>query len=363
MAKKNQKKFVSIDFNELSHQSETLLANIRFASVDEPVKTIVITSTGVDEGKTTTAIALAVAMARSGKRTLIVDCDMRRRSVGRVLGMRTNAGIYAVLSGRVPLKRAVTQTAQPNLYLLDCEPNVANPSDMLSTKRFAALMATLRNAFDYVVIDTPPLSLFVDAAVVSTLADGVALVVRQRMAKKRAVADALSQLDAANARVLGLVLTFAQKGDDDYYYYYYYNEENKRIKKKRAHAAGDDASEQEAPVPASRREFDEDNVVEWARRVGVSVEAAQEQMQAPAGRRVSPRASHSTEKLGAVGAAGGANAASAAGAAVGAAGAAAAGSARTRANAAAGAKSAVSANAAGGAAKSENPFAPGAFKK
>lgn len=350
MAKKNQKKFVPIDFNELSHQSETLLANIRFASVDEPVKTIVITSTGVDEGKTTTAIALAMAMARSGKRTLIVDCDMRRRSVGRVLGMHANAGVYAVLSGRVPLKRAVTQTAQPNLYLLDCEPNVANPSDMLSTKRFAALMATLRNAFDYVVIDTPPLSLFVDAAVVSTLADGVALVVRQRRAKKRAVADALSQLDAANARVLGLVLTFAQKGDDDYYYYYY-NEENKRIKKKRTHAAGDDASEQEAPAPASRREFDEDNVVEWARRVGVSVEAAQEQMQAPVGRRVSPRASHSTEKLGAAGVAGSANAAGAAGAAAGG-----AGVARTGA-------SAVRAKAATDGAKSENPFAPGAFKK
>lgn len=344
MAKKNQKKFLPIDLNELSHQSETLLANIRFASVDEPVKTIVITSTGVDEGKTTTAIALAMAMASSGKRTLIMDCDMRRRSVGRVLGMRTNAGIYAVLSGRVPLKRAVTQTAQPNLYLLDCEPNIANPLDMLSTKRFAALMATLRNAFDYVVIDTPPLSLFVDAAVFSTLADGVALVVRQRRAKKRAVADALSQLDAANARVLGLVLTFAQKGNDDYYYYY--NEENKRVKKKRTHAAGDDVSEQEAPAPASRREFDEDNVVEWARRVGVSVEAAQEQMQAPASRRVSLRASHSAEKRGVAGA----TAATGAGMAGGA------GAARTGAGAA-------GANAAGGAAKSENPFAPGAFKK
>ena len=348
MAKKNQKKFLPINLDELSHQSETLLANIRFASVDEPVKTIVITSTGVDEGKTTTAIALAMAMARSGKRTLIMDCDMRRRSVGRVLGMRTNAGIYAVLSGRVPLKRAVTQTTQPNLYLLDCEPNVANPSDMLSTKRFAALMATLRNAFDYVVIDTPPLSLFVDAAVVSTLADGVALVVRQRMAKKRAVADALSQLDAANARVLGLVLTFAQKGDDDYYYYYYYNEENKRVKKKRTHAAGDDASEQEAPAPASRREFDEDNVVEWARRVGVSVDAAQEQMQAPASRRVSSRASHSAEKRGVAGA-------------TATTGAGAAGGARTGTGAAG--ANAARANAAAGGAKSENPFAPGAFKK
>lgn len=299
MTKKNQKKFVSIDLNELAHQSETLLANIRFASVDEPVKTIVITSTGVDEGKSTTALALSMAMAKSGKRTLVVDCDMRRRSLGRLLNVRPGAGIYAVLSGQVPLKRAVTQTATQNLYFLDCEPNISNPSDMLSTKRFAALLATLRNAFDYVVIDTPPLSLFVDAAVVSSLADGVALVVRQRVAKKRAVADALGQLESANARVLGLVLTFAQKGDDDYYYYYYYyNEENKRVKKKRSGSSAEGAQAEPAEVPTSRREFDEANVEDWARRVGVNMEAVQSQEKASKVRRGTSHAGHAAGRVG-----------------------------------------------------------------
>ena len=297
MAKKHQKKFVALDLEELAHQSETLLANIRFASIDEPVKTIVITSTGVDEGKSTTALALSTAMAKSGKRTLIIDCDMRRRSLGHMLNVHPAAGIYAVLSGQAPLKRAVTQTKTPNLYFLDCEPNISSPSDVLSTKRFAALLATLRNTFDYVVIDTPPLSLFVDAAVVSSLVDGVALVARQRVAKKRAVSDALAQLESANARVLGLVLTFAQKGDDDYYYYYYYyNEENKRVKKKQRHSS-DSLQDSLPEVSANRRDFDEENVTDWARRVGVSVEAAQEQTRQPMGRRAPARAGHAANKM------------------------------------------------------------------
>ena len=277
---KNPKNFSQLNYNDFSHQSEAILANIRFAGIDEPIKTIVVTSSGANEGKTTTALSLAMAMAKSGKRTLIVDCDMRRRSLGKVLNIHPQAGIYAVLSGQIPLKRVVTPTDTQNLYFLDCEPNVSNPSDLLSTKRFAALLATLRNAFDYVVVDTPPLSLFVDAAVVSSQVDGVVMVVRQRSAKKRAVKDALVQLASANANVLGLVLTFTQKGDDDYYYYYYYySEDNKRIKKN-----GRPSSELEpgqvGEAPSSKREFDEDNVSDWARRVGISVEAAKKQEQA-----------------------------------------------------------------------------------
>lgn len=274
MAKNKSKKYATIDFSELRHQSETLLANIRFASLDEPVKTVVVTSSMMDEGKSTMAISLATAMAKAGKRTLIMDCDMRRRSLGKMMNLHPEGGIYALLSGQIPLKKALSATSTPNLYFLDCEPNIANPSEVLSTKRFATLMKTLRGTFDYVVIDTPPLSLFVDAAVASTLADGVVLVVRQRKAKKRAVADALAQLRAANARVLGLALTFAQKGDEDYYYYYYYNEENKRVKKKRSRNGKEPVQEQ---TLESRREFDKEDVTVWAHRVGVGVAAAQTQ--------------------------------------------------------------------------------------
>ena len=272
MLKKNKKSFSTINIGELSHQSETLLANIRFASVDEPVKTVMITSTIVNEGKSTMALALATAMAKDGKRTLLIDCDMRRRSLGSMLGMHPEGGIFAVLSGRMPVKKVVTQTATSNLYFLDCESNIANPASILSSVRFSALLATLRKAFDYVVIDTPPLSLFVDAAVVSSLVDGVALVVRQRAAKKHAVQDAVVQLKAANARVLGIVLTFAQKNKDDYYYYTYYNEENKRVKKKRSGKGSTVVSEQ---VIEANPGFSNEDPVAWARRVGVSVEAVQ----------------------------------------------------------------------------------------
>lgn len=300
MSKKDHKKSAKIVYSGLSQQSETLLANIRFASIDEPIKTIVITSAGVDEGKTTTALALAIAMAKSGKRTLILDCDMRRRSLGKILEIHPPAGIYAVLSGQAPLKHAVVATETQNLYFLDCEPNVSNPSDLLSTKRFAALLATLRNTFDYVVIDTPPLSLFVDAAVVSSLADGVVMVVRQRSTKKRAVRNALVQLASANAHVLGLVLTFTQKGDDDYYYYYYYyyysDENNKRVKKNGKPSPQMPVAEGENP--SSKREFDEENVDNWAHRVGIDVEAVKAQEAENERRRAPARASHAARSGG-----------------------------------------------------------------
>ena len=255
MARNSSKQFVSIDMEELSKQSQTLLANIRFASIEAPIKSVVITSSGVDEGKSTTALALAMAMAKSGKRTLLVDCDMRRRSLAVLLGVSSKPGIYSILAGQTSIKQALTPTKTHNMYFLDCEPHISNPSDMLSTKRFSALLLTLREVFDYVVIDTPPIGLFIDAAVVAKQSDGVAVVVRQRKTNKNAVSDALNQLRAADARILGLIMTFAQKDDSDYYRYRSYFSGEKPFDKKTS--------------ASSKREFDEEDIDVWARKVGV----------------------------------------------------------------------------------------------
>lgn len=290
MANKSIKKFSKIDLEELVRKSETLLANIQFASIDEPVKTVLITSTGPDEGKSTTALALATAMAKAGKRTLIMDCDMRRRSQGKLLGVHPAAGVYSVLSGRAPLKKAVAKTNIPNLYLLDCEPNIANPASVLASQRFAALLRALSRSFDYVVVDTPPIGTFVDAAVAAALVDGVALVVRQRVSKKQAVADALAQLKAADARILGLVMTFVPQEKSDYYYYY--NEENRRVKKK--HSDSETTTLQQTPAEEMNLDLGEDDMQAWARRIGVSAEDLREAPKAPvrhAGHAATPNAS------------------------------------------------------------------------
>lgn len=233
MAKKSKKQLNRFFHPQLANASKTLLANIRFASVDEKVKTIVITSSMSNEGKTIVATNLANAIATSGKRVLIVDCDMRRRCIGRLLDIHPANGIYAVMTGEATLNETIMPTSIPNLYFMDSEPNIPSPPDILSTKRFASLVDKLRDLFDYVIFDTPPVSLFVDAAVLSSLVDGTIVVARQRQTKRSALVKTVQQLRTAQARILGTVVTFCND-DDSNYYYAYYTTDGKRVNKDEA---------------------------------------------------------------------------------------------------------------------------------
>ena len=130
----------------VQNAAKTLLANIRFASVDNPIRTLVITSSVPNEGKTTVAVNLAQAIATSGKRVLLVECDMRRRSVADMIGAHAKAGLYAVLSDQVRWENAVVATGQQNMDFLDAEPHIPNPADIISSKRFARLVQILEEA-------------------------------------------------------------------------------------------------------------------------------------------------------------------------------------------------------------------------
>ncbi len=218
---------------QLSNASKTLLANIRFASVDEKVKTLVVTSSGANEGKTIVSTNLANAIATSGEKVLIVEGDMRRRTLGKLLDMHPANGIYAVLSGSAKLSEAIVPTRIPNLYFMDAESSIPSPSDVLSTRRFASLVEKLRDSFDYVIFDTPPVSLFVDAAIISSLVDGTLFVVRQNVTKRALATKCVQQLRVADARILGTVMTFCSD-DESNYYYAYYTKEGKRVNKKEA---------------------------------------------------------------------------------------------------------------------------------
>ena len=231
MAKKTKKILARFEHPQLSNASKTLLANIRFASVDEKVKTLVVTSSEQNEGKTIVSTNLANAIATSGKKVLIVEADMRRRSLGKLLDIHPVHGLYAALSGSATLNEAIQPTSIPNLYFMDAEPNIPSPADILSTKRFASLVDKLRDSFDYVIFDTPPVSLFVDAAVLSSLVDGTLLVVRQNQTKRSLVVKCAQQLRVADARILGTVMTFCTD-DESSYYYAYYTQDGKRVDKK-----------------------------------------------------------------------------------------------------------------------------------
>lgn len=269
-----RKKKASSDALVVQNAAKTLLANIRFASVDRPVKSIVLTSSVPNEGKSTVAYNLAQAIASSGKRTLIVECDMRRRSLADMVGARARHGIYAVLSGQVELDEALVATSHRNLFFLDSEPHIPNPADILSSQRFRKLVAQMESDFDYVVIDTPPVGTFVDAAIIAALADATALVVRERFVKRAELQNAYDQLKKADANVIGVIMNMCAAESSEYYYAYY-NKEGKRVRKSEGHVSdGPQLPQQRGSVVEVRDE--------------PVVPAAPARQQRPAQKKVSP---------------------------------------------------------------------------
>lgn len=230
MAKSKIKPLETIIGNsEIGNSFKTLLANIHFASIDEDLKSIAVVGTGIDEGKTMVSINLAVAIASSGKNVLIVEGDMRKRSLAKIFDIHPKFGIYSVLSGRCTPEQAIYQTKIKNLFFLDSEPNIPAPTDILSTKRFAKLLDNLHEKFNYIIFDTPPLSSFVDGAIISNLTDATLLVVRENKAKKKDIDSTLQQLQSAKANLLGTILTFSSDVTENNYYYAYYNKNKERI--------------------------------------------------------------------------------------------------------------------------------------
>ena len=249
-----KKKKAASNTLEIQNAVKTMLANIRFASVDNPMQSIVLTSAVPNEGKTTTTIELAKAIASAGNSVLLVEADMRRRSAASVLGVHAAHGAYAVMSHALSLREAVVSTGTPNFYFLDTEPNIPNPADLLSSRAYAKLLDDACNAYDYVLFDTPPVGAFVDAAILSRLVDGVILVVKIGGAKRDEILTAYDQLQKAEANVIGACATFCE-GTGSEYYYAYYNKDNQRVdpekEARRARKKGGSAGTGPVSVPAT----------------------------------------------------------------------------------------------------------------
>lgn len=224
------KKKAGADKLVVQNAAKTLLANIRFSSVDNPIRVITLTSSTPNEGKSTVALNLAQAIATSGKSVVLVECDMRRRSLADMIGARTRGGLYAVLSEQMTIEEAVVETSQKNLYFLDSEPHIPNPADIIASKRFRRLIQALRETFQYVIFDTPPVGTFVDAAEVGHLSDGVLFVVRENFAKRAEVQAAFDQLRRAEVNIIGAVMNYCEAETSEYYYSYY-TKDGKKVRK------------------------------------------------------------------------------------------------------------------------------------
>lgn len=208
-----------------SEAFRTLRTNLIFSQAIQSIRTLVITSSSPNEGKTTTAANLAVTFAQQGMRVLLVDCDLRKARMHNVFGVPREPGLTQAILGFNEVEEVVRPSGVPNLDVLTAGTLPPNPSELVGGVRMREVMEELSGGYDLVIIDTPPLLAAADAAVLGRLADGVLVVVRAGQTERGAAQQAMQQLRTVGARVLGAVLNdpdakVATRGS--YYYYDYY---------------------------------------------------------------------------------------------------------------------------------------------
>lgn len=195
--------------------------NIQFSSLDKKNKIISITSTKPAEGKSTVIYKLAKSFADNGEKVILLDCDLRSPSISEIAGINDNVGITNYLTGKVNIQRAINKDReQSNLDMIFTGPVPPNPAEMLASDTFREFIEDLSKEYDYVFIDTPPVGLFTDASLVSTISDGVIFVIKSSDTKKEDIALAIENLKKVDAHILGAVLTHMPMKDKKYGNYY-----------------------------------------------------------------------------------------------------------------------------------------------
>jgi capsular exopolysaccharide synthesis family protein len=193
--------------------------SLYFSTRGERHKVIQVTSPASGDGKTTLAANLAVSIAQSGKRTLLIDADFRRPRVHKIFGLDSKVGLASVFLGEAEMNDAIQQTAVPNLWALPCGPHPPNPAELLTSEQFAEALQVLREKFDFVVIDTPPLLAVSDPCAVAPRVDGVILTIRISKNGRPDAERAKEILVTLGAKVVGVVVNGV--GDQGGYGYSY----------------------------------------------------------------------------------------------------------------------------------------------
>lgn len=202
-----------------SESYRKLRTNISYLDPDHPPRTLLVTSALPGDGKTVTAANLAASLGQSGRSTVLVEADLRRPALARLLGLIPDVGLTTVVAGRLSVPE-VTQSC-PGFDVITCGPVPPNPSELLGSQAFSRIIEELLLRYDNVVLDTPPLIAVTDAAVAAVNADAVIVVARARRTHKQHLRRALDSLGAVDARVAGVVLNQVAATGDSYQYYDY----------------------------------------------------------------------------------------------------------------------------------------------
>ncbi|KJV03335.1 polysaccharide biosynthesis tyrosine autokinase [Rhodococcus fascians] len=223
---KERKAHPAVDFQDLTQSASAeafreLRTNLQFLEVDHPPRVIVVTSAIPSEGKTTTAVNLAVALAEAGHHVALVEGDLRRPRVSKYMGLIGSVGLSTVLAGQATVEEVLQPTKYEGLQAMASGPIPPNPSELLGSEASRALLVELRSRFDYVIVDGAPLLPVTDSAVLTTHADGALLVTRYGHTKSNELARAISNLETIGAHVLGVVLALTPSKKGDMYSYSY----------------------------------------------------------------------------------------------------------------------------------------------
>ena len=208
----------------VSEAYRTLRTNLQFSKIDRKLKTILVTSSGPKEGKSTTAANLAIALAQVGQKVVLVDADLRRPVVHSIFGMEKDEGVTNYLMGTVTYESVLNSTFHENLYVIPSGVLPPNPSELLASRPMETLIKKLQEDFDVIIFDSPPVIAVTDAAILSTKVDGTILVVNSGNTNRDALLRGNTLLESVDAKLLGVLLNGVDiEGMYGSYYYYYYH--------------------------------------------------------------------------------------------------------------------------------------------
>lgn len=201
---------------------KTLRTNVRFFLRDKGCKRVSITSAVAGEGKSITLLNLAISVAEDGNKVLLIDADLRRPAMGRLLMEQATPGLSNVLAGITTAEDAIRTELYPNLDVLFSGDVPPNPSELLGSIKMDELIKTMSEKYDYIFVDTPPVNVVSDASIVANLLDGVLLLVRQGRTRKDAIKRAIANLELTGIKPLGFVLNGVDFSEGKSYAYGYY---------------------------------------------------------------------------------------------------------------------------------------------